>query len=95
MNTVDELIMKGEQLEKDRTQANENSTFGKFRERHKSFNGVCFQEWISKSIFYLEEQKPNSLVTETLREKYKNLRIDTSYEFYEVLLGALKAIKNQ
>lgn len=95
MSKVDELIHKGEQLEKKRIEAVNNSPFKAFAGRHNNFSGIEFQEWTSESIFFLEEQKPASLVTEELKQKYKKIEPDTSYEFYECLLGTLKAIKNQ
>lgn len=95
MSKIDELIDMGEQLEKDRIEAVNNSQYKSYMNRVKSFSGVQFKEWTSLSIFFLEEQKPASLVTEELKHKYKTLEDSTSYEFYECLLGTLKAVKNQ
>ncbi|TDL34566.1 hypothetical protein E2R51_02290 [Jeotgalibacillus sp. S-D1] len=95
MSKVNELIDMGEQLEKDRLEKLNTSKYKAYAARMRSFSGVKFQEWTSQSIFFLEEQKPSSLITENLKQKYNNLQDSTSYEFYEYLLGTLKAVKNQ
>lgn len=95
MNKVEELIGMGVQLEKDRIEAVNNSKFKSYMERMKSFSGEQFQEWTSQAMFFLEEQKPASLVTDEMKRKFINLEPSTSYEFYECLQGTLKAVKNQ
>lgn len=95
MSKIDGLISFAEQLEKDRVEKESKSQFRNFAARHKMFSGVEFQEWVAQSIFFLEEQKPNSFITEELKQKYNQLENSTSYDLYEILLGTLKAVKNQ
>lgn len=80
---VDELLKSGEALE---SEASESMGF-------KFFESVNFETWVSKSILYLENYHKGSVLTEKAREGYKKLNRNNNYEYYQSILGALKASK--
>jgi len=80
---IEELIKKGEELD---SEAIEGMT-GKY------FQSVNFEQWASKAILYLESYHGSSSVTEKAKEKFRSLNSNTNYQFYQFILGALKAVK--
>lgn len=80
---LDKLIKEGEVLE-----AEVNESMG-----IKFFSSVNFEQWISKSILYLETYWTNSAITEKAKEGYKKLSSNNNYDYYQFLLGSLKALK--
>lgn len=80
---IDELIRTGESLEAEA----QESMVGKF------FSSVNFEEWVSKVVLYLETYQKDSIITEKAKEGYKKLNSNNSYDYYQFLLGSLKAIK--
>ncbi|MGX6445784.1 hypothetical protein ACWM35_21415 [Neobacillus sp. K501] len=81
---INELLKTGELLE---SEASESMGF-------KFFNSVNFETWVSKSILYLENYHKNSVLTEKAREGYKKLNSNNNYDYYQSLLGALRASKD-
>ncbi|MFF2291201.1 hypothetical protein [Peribacillus butanolivorans] len=80
---IDTLINSGVALE---TEADEVMGM-------KSFNSVNFEEWVSKSILYLENYHKSSAITEKAEEGYRKLNSNTNFQYYQFLLGSLKAVK--
>jgi hypothetical protein len=79
---LDKLIEDGLKLESE----SEPGMVGKI------LTGVNFEAWVSRVIYYLERNYPNSAITERAVEVYKKLGTN-SYSNYEFLLGTLKGIK--
>ncbi|WML44072.1 hypothetical protein [Neobacillus sp. PS3-40] len=80
---LDKLIQTGETLE---SEASEGMG-GKF------FDSINFEQWASKSVLYLENYHSKSIVTEKAKEGFKKLNSNINYDYYQFLLGALKATK--
>lgn len=80
---IDKLIASGKALE---SEAKDNMV-GKF------FDSVNFEAWVSRVILYLENYNQSSVITEKAKERYKSLNSNTSYAYYQFLLGSLDAIK--
>lgn len=78
---LEELIKQGEQLESEVQQG-----MGR-----KYITSVNFEAWSAKSVMYLENYHSNSVITEKAKERFKSVNSNTSYPFYQFLLGALKA----
>ncbi|WP_089608060.1 hypothetical protein [Bacillus cereus] len=79
---LESLITLGETLE---SEAKEGMAY-------KFFDSVNFETWVSKSILYLESYYPQSSITKKAISKMSSLNSNTNYEFYNFLLGSLKAI---
>jgi len=95
MEDVKKLIGIGEELENERVARMEVSPQKAYLARTKSFSGIEFEKWVAQSIICLEEQKPTSLITEDISEKFKYLHVGNSYDFYVTLLARLKAIDTE
>lgn len=78
---LEELIKEGHNLQ-DKA---EDSMVGKF------FDCVEFEKWAAQGVSYLEQQQPESAVTERVIANYKKINSNTNYSFYKQLLGALEA----
>ena len=48
---------------------------------------------VSKAVLYLENYHGSSVVTEKTKEGYKKLNRNNNYDYYQFLLGSLKALK--
>ena len=80
---LDKLIKEGEEIENEASEG----MVGKF------FESVKFEAWVSKSVLYLEKNHNKSSLTSKVIEKNKKLSSNNNYEFYQFLLGTLRAIK--
>lgn len=60
----------------------------------KCFKSVNFETWAAKSMLYLERNHPDSVLTEKLKDHFKELNSNNNHSFYLSLLGALKATKD-
>ncbi|MFK4380219.1 hypothetical protein ABH948_005669 [Bacillus sp. RC218] len=80
---IDKLISQGMSLESE------------VREElgRQTISGDSFQQWIVKSIFYLEEYHKDSLITEDLKQGYKKMNGFNNYQYYKKLLNTLHAAK--
>lgn len=81
---LDELIIEGEKLESEA-----QGGIGGI----KFFKSVNFEKWVAKSIFYLETKHSKSIITEKARTQYQSLNTNTNHNYYQSLLGSLKAAK--
>lgn len=79
-----DLIKEGEALETQK----EDTGYGTF-----FFEGVDFETWVAKTIFYLEENKPKSSLTQKAIKKNVEINQSNNYEHYLFLIGVLKAIE--
>ncbi|OOR10824.1 hypothetical protein BW897_20920 [Bacillus cereus] len=60
----------------------------------KFCESVNFEVWVSKSILYLENYQKGSLITEKVKARYRGIENINNYDFYQFLLGSLKAIRD-
>ena len=59
----------------------------------KYFDSVNYEKWISKSLLYIEQNYPNSTLTDKAKEGYKEVDQRNSYDYFQFLLGTLMGIK--
>ncbi|PGO70111.1 hypothetical protein [Bacillus cereus] len=56
------------------------------------FDSILFEAWASKSIRYLEVNYADSIITEKAKKRFMDVDGTNNYDFYQFLLGSLKAI---
>jgi hypothetical protein len=83
---IKELISEGKELVSE-VQVSEHNN-------KEFFESVNFEKWVVKSILYFDHYQHNkSLITDKVKSQYSSLNPDTTYSYYQFLLGALQAVK--